>query len=508
MTKKTRNRVLAYRRSKITFILLLIIFAEVAFNFSSCNSQKNEKERGPIVYSLPPYPLTKYYIGVNPDSLAYIYSNFKEDHYITVSLKIGDKQYEGVKMRIRGDSSRELKKKSLKLKLPKGMKLEDGTKKINLNADYGDATLMHQYLSSATMNNYHQICFRAGYAPVFINDEYFGLYIRVENMDSNFLKSRNLSAKNNLYKATKDYACLANSREVVKQWEKKTNTKDADSQDLMDLIDQLNTVSVKQFEVYVKKHFYYNELVNIIALNMSVSNSSTYYHNYYLYHDKSNDKWRMFPWDMDKTFNPDHVNYNYQKTSWSEGKSSAMNSNVLIEKFLANSNMLSDLRNRIAEISLTYNSETYKKWVDSLEILIKPWVFEDKTNKIKSEEKWNQNLGELLVFIENRPEALLTQIDNKPLNFMVDREVEIIGDNAILNWQESIDPNGLPITYTINYSNKSGFGGDIIGKIEGLKETSGKVENLTPGRYYFFIEASNGRYITYGHDIRNYFEIP
>jgi inorganic pyrophosphatase len=37
-----------------------------------------------------------------------------------------------------------------------------------------------------------------------------------------------------------------------------------------------------------KNAFDYDKMLNFIALNMLLSNGSTYYHNYYMYHDLNN----------------------------------------------------------------------------------------------------------------------------------------------------------------------------------------------------------------------------
>lgn len=493
--------------SKILFLLIIGLLSFSLITVQSCSKKKKKKQKE-IEYTLSPYSLTPYYLTLNEDSLSYIYENYEQDIYIMVQLQIGEEVYTDVKLRIRGDSSRKFDKKSLKIKLPKGSKLDDGATKINLNADFGDNTMMHQYLASKTMNDFGQLCFRAGYVPLYINDYYAGLYLRVENMDKKFLKSRNLSSKNNLYKASKDYSCMVNPNEVDTKWEKKTNTKSDDKDDLKDLIEDLNDIDVGDVDTYLKEHFFYEELINIVALNMLIANTSTYYHNYYLYHDLDKDKWRMLPWDMDKTFNPDHINYNYQRTSWAEGSSAGMNTNTLIEKLLANENSLKDLRNRIEKISARYTDELYKNEVDSLQVLIEDYIFEDSLSKIKSREKWIDKLSQLLDFIDKRPAALLEQIDNRPRNFMVDREVEIDDATATISWEPSIDPNGLELSYTVHYSTSGGFKEGDSYTIGGLKNTSTMIENLNPGKYYFFVSVNNSKYISYGHDVRNFFSIP
>ncbi|MBC8266767.1 MAG: CotH kinase family protein, partial [Flavobacteriales bacterium] len=88
-------------------------------------------------------------------------------------------------MRIRGDSSRKDAKKSLKVKFVVNGK----QKTLNFNAEFSDKSYIRQYLSSQIMSASGQNCFRSNFANVYINGNYFGLYLKVENMDKEFLKN-------------------------------------------------------------------------------------------------------------------------------------------------------------------------------------------------------------------------------------------------------------------------------------------------------------------------------
>jgi len=169
----------------------------------------------------PPKVIKEYYIECDSTDLQNIYQNFKENTYVPIKIT-----YKGetrvARMRIRGDTSREDQKKSLKIKFD-SLQLKDIPKVLNLNAEYADKTYIRQYLSSKLMQRSGQICFDSEHAKVFINGQFFGLYLQVENMDKDFLKRNNLSKKGNLYKATKDGACLSIFDDFDVKWEKKTN---------------------------------------------------------------------------------------------------------------------------------------------------------------------------------------------------------------------------------------------------------------------------------------------
>ena len=81
------------------FGLVLGVVVAVQMMASSVNSQA----------------VQEYFIACDPDSFAYIYNHFSKDYYIHVTFTHAGQTWSRVRMRIRGDSSREYPKKSLKL---------------------------------------------------------------------------------------------------------------------------------------------------------------------------------------------------------------------------------------------------------------------------------------------------------------------------------------------------------------------------------------------------------
>jgi len=311
------------------FIFILLIF-------TACDTDNS------IYYSQP--VLEEYHILCNPDSLNYIYTNYKDNTYIPIQI-VSNGDTSKARMRIRGDSSRKDAKKSLKVRFLKRFgKLE---KVLNFNAEFSDKSYIRQYLSSQIMQASGQNCFQTSFAKLFVNGEYFGLYLRVENMDADFLKNNLMGEKGNLYKATKDGACMSVFDNLENDWEKKTNI-DEGMEDLKQLIANVNSVADSVYLSFIQKNFNYVSFVNMLALNIYLANGSTYYHNYYLYH-YPNGKWELLPWDMDKTLSYyDWMPYQYHRTS-SEWESD----NPLIERAFLNPQMFADVKNRIDELSRT-----------------------------------------------------------------------------------------------------------------------------------------------------------
>ena len=275
---------------KLSFKLLIISFIAI---FISCTPT------GSVNDSVMVKDIN---IIVDTNLLDSIYSNYSENIYIPI-LFVKAKDTTKAKMRLRGDSSRKYGKKSLKIVFSKKDRAKGEERKINFNSEWTDKTYIRQYISSTLMQKSGVITYTTKFAKLSLNGQFWGLYLQVENMDTKFLKRNNLDTKGNLYKATKDGACLSHFDDIKIKWEKKSNKK-GDWKDLQRLINEIDTISIKNLKPYLQKTFEYDKLITIIAMNMLVQHGSTYYHNYYLYHDiNGNGKWQMFPWDMDKTLN-------------------------------------------------------------------------------------------------------------------------------------------------------------------------------------------------------------
>ena len=112
--------------------------------FFSC-SNKEEKINIPIV------EIEEHHIYSNQYDLNKMFENFRENNYIPIKFKNKEKTV-NAGMRVRGDSSRDLDKKSLKIKILDTISIN--TKKvINLNAEYSDISFLRSHLSSKIFKN-------------------------------------------------------------------------------------------------------------------------------------------------------------------------------------------------------------------------------------------------------------------------------------------------------------------------------------------------------------------
>ncbi|PCI98985.1 MAG: hypothetical protein COB15_04800 [Flavobacteriales bacterium] len=465
--------------------------------FVSCGSSAIQEDTTPKI-------IKDYFIECEASDFSNLQINFNENNYIPIKITYNGETRKA-KMRIRGDTSRKDPKKSLKIKFD-SLLIDNIPKVLNFNAEYADKTYIRQYLSSQLMKESGQICFNSEHAKIFINGKFHGLFLQVENMDKDFLERNHLSKKGNLYKGTKDGACLSVFDDFDAKWEKKTNKK-SDHNDLSKLINDLNSVSDNEFHSFIKKTFEYDKLVNILALNMFLSNSSTYYHNYYLYHDLyDTGKWQMIPWDMDKTLSYyNWMPYTYHRTS-SEWESD----NPLVERSILCAPMFNDIKKRIVELHKSHlNNQYLTPKIDSLTTILSKIIPLDSNDKINSVKEWKNYANNEKKYFDNHYKLLQKQFNQQPLSFNVFRFKQTQTDKVTFRWNKSLHPANKNITYILTYgtdfllkdSSKTTYITNITDTFYTLKK------QLTEDTYYWKVTAFDSEYYTDGFNTKNIFTV-
>lgn len=441
--------------------------------------------------------LEDFQLFCNNDSLTYIYKNYKDNTYIPVKILIDGDTIKG-KIRIRGDSSRKDAKKSLKLKFFQNGK----SRTLNFNAEYSDKSFVRQFISSQIMHASGQHCFNSSYANIFINGTFFGLYLKVENIDVDFLKRNLLDNTGNLYKATKDGACLSVFETVEEKWEQK-NGAQQNFDDLKTLINEVNSVPIKDYFDFVQAKFNYSDFVNMLALNVYLANGSTYYHNYYLYHYPGG-KWELLPWDMDKSLSYyDWMPYKYHRTS-----SNWESDNPLIEKALLNTQIFRDIKQRLSELAKTTCDTTVLfGFMDNLEVLLENSVAKDTTDQIVDVKEWKRFLEKERLFIETRDSILQQQFESWPTTFAVKRIDQKVCEEILFEWGASKSLKRKDIRYTLSISSDFLFQDSTKLITKTTKDTSLLfTEKLADGKYYWKVTATDGVFLVDGFNSKNIFE--
>ncbi len=430
-----------------------------------------------------------YFMSIDPDSLDYIYENYWFDHYVPCTITIDGQLWPDCRVRIRGDSSRELPKKSLKIKTD-GALFPNGNDVMNFNADWYDPSYMRVVMASRFFESAGVPCFSAEHGRLHLNGSFWGLYVVIQNMDELFLLENGLDPTGNLYKATKDGASLFYGEPVELRWEKKSNDL-GPWDDLYSLIDSLHFVPDDRFGSWAVDNLEIDEIASILASNALLANGSTYYHNYYMYHDiNGTGKWSMFPWDLDKIFAQYGESYPYHRssTSW-------LHDNPLVERFFVTDSTFDLFHARLDElVDTSFNPDFFYPLMDSLQLVLEESVLNDDTDDIQNIEDWYWVLNnERVVGIEGRIVDTQDQLDHFPRPMRVEPTPHSYQDSIPFNWNSATDPDGDPVTYTLKYSLNYTFPEGSTYVHEDIADTTYTLRMAPPeGNYYWRLYSCDG----------------
>ncbi len=219
---------------------------------------------------------------------------------------------EDVGIRLRGNTSRTQPKRSFKIKFKEfdGGKFF-GYKKFNLKAENNDPSMVRELLSMQTFRNANVAATRTHHTEVYINDEYMGIYLNVEQLDDEFVDSRFGNEDGNLYKCTWP-ATLENDNQVYNNdiYELKTNKSENDRAILAHFVDVLNTTSDDDFKTEIEKVFDVQPFIRYLAVEALLGHWDGYSYNknnFYLYENPNDGLITFMPYDTDNTYGIDWV---------------------------------------------------------------------------------------------------------------------------------------------------------------------------------------------------------
>ncbi|MBI3236032.1 MAG: CotH kinase family protein, partial [Bacteroidetes bacterium] len=225
-------------------------------------------------------------------------------------------------IRQRGNSSNKFNtvkfKKPFKLEIDafKNIKL-DGLKNINLNNCTDDPSFVREALCYNLVREQGLLAPQTSYAKVYINDQFWGLYMLVENIDKTYLKDQFGGSGNNgnLYKTAQTGQAYMNRISPLDTafrlhtgLELKTNEDLNDWSRLANFFDLLHNYEAPYFKDSLSKVFDVTAYLKLLCIEKLVYSWDSYWangNNYYLYeHPDGSIKW--ISWDMNETFPNKH----------------------------------------------------------------------------------------------------------------------------------------------------------------------------------------------------------
>lgn len=336
-------------------------------------------------------------ITIDADTLAWLFKPENQDSDIEFSARfifnngtITDTIYP-VGFRLRGNTSRQAQKKSFKIsfnRFEQGAKYY-GVEKLNLNGEHNDPSVMRSKIGWDIMRKLNVPATRSNHIQLYVNGNYYGIYINVEHIDEEFAKSRFTYNYGNLYKCLwpADLNYIGNNPDDYKfesdghrAYALKINEETDDYSGLAKFIDVLNNASNSTFMCRMDTTFSTASYLKIMAAEIILGHWDNYIYNknnYYLYDNPLGGKFNYIPYDLDNTLGVDWMNVEWKSRNiynWSKDGAYA----PLYERIMENQ----ELRNQYSLIMR--NITEYLINLDSLisaitirKDMIKPLVADD-----------------------------------------------------------------------------------------------------------------------------------
>lgn len=238
--------------------------------------------------------------------------------WVHADLEFNGQRFSDVGLRYKGNSSytasQDQLRRNLKLKfdLFRDAPRLFGQKTLNLQAGAVDSTRIRESLSYAVFRAAGVPAPRTSYAEVTLtvpglySDEYVGLYTLVENVGKPFLKAVLPPGTGLLMKpesATGGITYLgAEWGSYARIYRPDREATPAEQERVMEFASLVNRADEHEFSSRIEEYLDVDAFLRFVAVNALLANMDSFLggrHNFYLYLDSRDNRFRFIPWDMD-----------------------------------------------------------------------------------------------------------------------------------------------------------------------------------------------------------------
>lgn len=247
------------------------------------------------------------------DSLTINYQNWVANQSAQAVYSLSNIEIDGVILdsvgsRLKGLSSYyfvEGLKKPIKIDLNEFVENQDyqGIRKFNLHNGACDPAMMRDFISYNIMRKAGVKAPRVSFTKLFLNDQYWGVYGIIEQIDETFVEA-NFPSKNGTLIKNVGWSELqwlgADPFFYHDDFEIKMNDTEESWATFIHFLDVLNNTSEEHFADEIQKVFDVNLFLHVLAVDVLLNNWDSYLdnqRNWYLYHEPASGKMQWIPWD-------------------------------------------------------------------------------------------------------------------------------------------------------------------------------------------------------------------
>lgn len=281
-----------------------------------------------------------------------------------------------VSISVGGDHSRNTPKVSFNLKCNKGKLF--GRKVFRLRSNDSDPSLMRSKISCDIVNHLGYPTISANYARVYINDEFMGLYVLMDQYKTSWIKQVFPDDKevNDLYQCKEMYSDLSAS-----SYSNCVNADDDRADDLGNLKEFLETINAASNRSEVEDIMDVDTFIQYWILEWLLGSGDHMLingKNFYLY-KQLNDIWTVLYYDFDSLFGVDLDKYYFDHNAGPEIPFEDWYVKRPIVDTLAKNDQESFLKNLQFILDNAFNPDIIFPHIDSIKNWIDPYMLEDRT---------------------------------------------------------------------------------------------------------------------------------
>ncbi|MBN8679787.1 MAG: CotH kinase family protein [Chitinophagales bacterium] len=449
-------------------------------------------------------------------------ANYTLDQYMRCDVTVDGVSFPVSGVKYKGNSSynNQGKKKPFRIDFEEytdNQKL-DGMDKLVLNNAFKDPTFLREKMMLDFLNANGISAPRCIFVKLYINNQYWGLYSGVEDVEKTFLKTRFDNKGGNLFKGDPHGSLTwkgADPAMYYGDYELKTNEEENDWTDLVNLLNKLNNTPPAQLADSLDRYLNLDSWFSYWAAHNLFVNLDSYIgsgHNYFLYHNTDTDKFEWISWDVNEAFGNFNLGLtlNNLKTLPFGYIPNPPNMRPMMNKLWQDNVFKQRLADRMCELLQDFNNGSMDLRIDALANLIRPAVLADSL-KTHSNALFEQNLSQdvnigqgpnggmipgLKSFVTARRNALQQQLQSYGCSTSA---VESLSESSII-----IAPNPATDFIQINIPNQDilrVYLLDASGKLcmQWASKTNYEISNLPSGIYFLKVQTEeavvSGRFL-------------
>ncbi len=255
------------------------------------------------------------WLTVEPKDWQTLKATYMENTYYHADFQWNDQIVRDIGIRSRGNGSRSGTKPSLKVDFARYDESQRfaGLKSFVLRNMTQDGPMMREHLSMLFLRHMGLFASRTAHARLYVNGEYAGLYLMVEEIDKRYVQDRFPEAGGDLYQYEWaepyffGYRGADPKAYCPEPFKPVTNEKKANGVALEALFRTINNASDEEFVAAVSPHLNLKLFLTQLAADNFVTEtdgllSENGVTNFYLYRPAANDRFHFLPWDKNATF--------------------------------------------------------------------------------------------------------------------------------------------------------------------------------------------------------------